>query len=135
MLVMAILLLAGGSACGKQGDTGRPYSVDRVRRVFKQDTADELIVERSSRRNPVLSNITGGNPVFGGVTRLGVAPGLDAKYGDFDYGIRSTWRPDGGSSMEGNGQAATESSGSTTRSTRRTTCRLGQPVSTTETLA
>jgi hypothetical protein len=74
LMLVTAMLVAGGSACEKHGDTGRPYSVDMVRTVFKEETGDELIVERSAARNPVVGV---------DVTLLGVAPPLDAKYGDF----------------------------------------------------
>jgi hypothetical protein len=100
MILVTAIMLGGGSACGKQEDAGgRPYSVDMVRAVFKQETGDELIIERS----------THGNPVLGDVTLLGVAPGLDAKYGDFGITVyRRLGKPkrrllDGGRRPDKNG--------------------------------
>ena len=113
-MLATAMLLAGGSACGKQGDTARPYSVEMVRAVFEKETGDELITERSNARNPVLGV---------DVTLLGVAPRLDARYGDFGITVWAAPLGDGKRRLLYGGRKPDEKG---IISTRRTMCLCGR---------
>ncbi len=74
LLALTALLLAAGSGCTGDKDVGsKPYSVEMVRKVFKQRTGDELRVVHTAR----------GVPILGDLTELDVAPEFKSKYGDF----------------------------------------------------